>query len=297
MKNCLKLSGIIAFLLLSTLSEASQNIISSVIISNAKDKNAYELNIDSSSISKYKTHIDKTGNVYFDIKNASLEKNTGTIYTDVTDIDNVTVKQINKNKVRIYVEGKNAKNTQIVFLNSGNKNKIMPEESFIQNIKEIPSGMFLILLIALCFFKITLNLFNRKKLTAKSDDKILSHIAHIELSKAHEQYKENLKNRYNTTLKPNFNPYNTDAIKNSVSKKQRTIQNSYIDKNISKNEYSNSNVLTLDNFNKKTFKNEKSERFLNPYIQRPDNSLSQTTKRVNAKIVNSSVKTFENKAV
>jgi len=118
-KSSFKVFSLIAALALCLPALASQNIISSVIISNSKDKpNAYELNIDSTSASQYKTHIEEDGSVYFDIKNASLAQNAGTVYDDVTNIDNVTVRQMNKNNVRIYVKGKNAVNTEVVFLNS-----------------------------------------------------------------------------------------------------------------------------------------------------------------------------------
>ena len=102
---------------LSTL--ASENIISSVTISKAKDRlDAYELNIDSTQAVQYKSHIDSDGNVYFDLKNSSLAANLGTIYDDVSNIDNVTVKQLDNSHVRIYVNGANARNTELIFLNS-----------------------------------------------------------------------------------------------------------------------------------------------------------------------------------
>lgn len=98
---------------------AEENIISQVIISKSKDKNHnYELSIDSTQMVQYKSHIDSDGNVYFDLRNSILAQDMGTIYDDVIDIDNVTVKQIDKNHVRIYVNGKNAKNTDLVFINS-----------------------------------------------------------------------------------------------------------------------------------------------------------------------------------
>ena len=63
-------------------------------------------------------HIENNGSVYFDLKNSVITSSTGTIYDDVVDIDSVTVKQAEKNKVRIYVQGKNVSNTEIVFVNS-----------------------------------------------------------------------------------------------------------------------------------------------------------------------------------
>ena len=98
---------------------AKENIISSVVISKAKNKqNAYELNIDSSKVVDYKMEYDEDGSVYFDLKNSVLSDDAGTFYDDVTDIDNVAVRQLDRNKVRIYITGQNAKNTELVFVNS-----------------------------------------------------------------------------------------------------------------------------------------------------------------------------------
>lgn len=98
---------------------AEENVISSVVISKAKDNaNGYELNIDSTQAVQYKSHIDSDGNVYFDLKNSVLAADMGTIYDDVSNIDNVSVKQMNGNKVRIYVNGRNARNTDLIFVNS-----------------------------------------------------------------------------------------------------------------------------------------------------------------------------------
>ena len=98
---------------------AADNVISQVVISKSKNRpNAYELNIDSSQIVRYKSYIDGNNNVYFDLKNSTLAKGLGTVYDDVSNIDNVTVRQLDKNKVRIYVNGKNARNTELVFVNS-----------------------------------------------------------------------------------------------------------------------------------------------------------------------------------
>lgn len=110
----------LALMLATTVSVlASENVISSVIISKSKiDPQGYELNIDSTQAVQYKSRIDSDGNVVFDLKNSTLAPNMGTIYDDVVDIDNVTVKQLDKNKVRIYVSGADARNTELVFVNS-----------------------------------------------------------------------------------------------------------------------------------------------------------------------------------
>ena len=98
---------------------AIENIISSVVISKAKDStSAYELSIDSTQQVQYKSYMDSDGNIYFDLKNSTLAPNMGTIYDDVSEIDNVVVKQMPKNKVRIYVNGKDAKKTELIFVNA-----------------------------------------------------------------------------------------------------------------------------------------------------------------------------------
>lgn len=112
----------IAFTLFFALTSAvfaSTNVISSVTIAKARHGlGGYELNIDSTQAVQYRSHIDSDGNVYFDLKNSTLADSLGTIYDDVANIDNVSVKQMDNNKVRIYVNGKDARDTELVFLNS-----------------------------------------------------------------------------------------------------------------------------------------------------------------------------------
>ncbi len=98
---------------------AAQNIISSVIISQSKERpDGYELSIDSTKSSAFKTYRENDESIYFDLKNAMLDQNAGTVYDDAQNVESVAVKQMDKNKVRIYVKGKYAKNTEIVFLNA-----------------------------------------------------------------------------------------------------------------------------------------------------------------------------------
>ena len=98
---------------------ASSNVISSVTISKAKHGlGGYELNVDSTQAVQYRSHIDSDGNVYFDLKNSTLAAGLGTIYDDVSDIDNVSIQQLSNNRVRIYVNGKDARDTELVFINS-----------------------------------------------------------------------------------------------------------------------------------------------------------------------------------
>lgn len=98
---------------------ADENFISNVVISNSREiPNSYELNIDSTLTVPYKVVQESDNSIYFDLKNSVLSENVSTYYDDVANIDNVVVKQMDKSKVRIYVEGKNAKNTELIFVNS-----------------------------------------------------------------------------------------------------------------------------------------------------------------------------------
>ncbi|MBR2069071.1 MAG: hypothetical protein IJ877_04830 [Candidatus Gastranaerophilales bacterium] len=109
---------ILLVLFLSLPSFASQNIINSVLISKSKeDPTKYELSIDSTEAVQYKLHKDEQG-VWFELKNSTLAQNAGTIYDDVSDIDSVSVKATDKNRVNIYLQGKNVENTELVFINS-----------------------------------------------------------------------------------------------------------------------------------------------------------------------------------
>ena len=115
-KFCFVFIGLLIFSL-SALAE--DNVISSVVISKAKDKpDTFELSIDSTMPVDFKENKEDSSMVYFDLKNSILAENAGVIYDDVVNIDNVVVKQIDKSKVRIYVKGVNVKNTELIFINS-----------------------------------------------------------------------------------------------------------------------------------------------------------------------------------
>ena len=99
MKKCSLWILLVLFLSLPCL--ASQNVINSVIISKSKeDPSKYELSIDSTEAVQYKMHNDEQG-VWFELKNSTLAQNAGTIYDDVYDIDSVSFKATDKNRVNI----------------------------------------------------------------------------------------------------------------------------------------------------------------------------------------------------
>ena len=116
MKKCSLWILLVLFLGLPVLAE--QNVVNSVLISKSKeDPSKYELSIDSTKVVQYKMHKDEQG-VWFELKNSTLAKNAGTIYDDVSDIDSVSVKATDNNKVNIYLQGKNIENTELLFINS-----------------------------------------------------------------------------------------------------------------------------------------------------------------------------------
>ena len=126
---CLVGAGLLFF---SLSAMADDSIISSVVISKAKDKqNSYELSIDSTKPVDFKANTEDDSMIWFDLKNSVLAEDAGTVYDDVVDIDNVVVKQIDKNKVRIYVKGNNVKNTDLVFINSLFDTKEQPKKIII----------------------------------------------------------------------------------------------------------------------------------------------------------------------
>ncbi len=130
MRMCFSKAKFLLLTILITVTSvfAQENIISSVTISKANDNiNAYELNIDSTEAADYKMSKEDDTSVYFDLKNAVLAEDSATYDNDVTNIDSAVVKQISRNKVRIYLQGKNVKNTKIVFSNSLVENNQIPE--------------------------------------------------------------------------------------------------------------------------------------------------------------------------
>ncbi len=113
---------------------SKQNVISSVLITDAKDgSTGYELDIDSTGSSTYKTKIVSDNSIIFELKNSVLSKNPSTYYENVEGIDSVTVEQYARNKVRIFIEGKNAQDTELVFVNSIFEQSSESEKSVIIN--------------------------------------------------------------------------------------------------------------------------------------------------------------------
>lgn len=123
------LVAFLALFLVLPVFASDNNIIQAVTISKAKDSaDSYELSVDSTKQVPYKTVQDVDGSIYFELKNSNVANDIDTFYDDVKDIDNVIVKQTDRNRVRIYVKGKNAQNTELTFSNAileNNKEKIV----------------------------------------------------------------------------------------------------------------------------------------------------------------------------
>ncbi len=110
---------IFIFFITSLSAQAKQNVVSSVLLANAKgETQGYELDIDSSQAVNYKIKTVGENNIIFELKNSILDKNPQTFYNDVKGIESVIVKQYGRNKVRIFIQGQNVENTELVFINS-----------------------------------------------------------------------------------------------------------------------------------------------------------------------------------
>ncbi len=111
--------GILLFFMTTISAFAESNIVSSVMIANSgDDADSYELEIDSTQNASYKTKMLEDGGIIFELRNSILSKNPSTFYDDVEGIESVVVKQYGKNTVRIFIQGENAQNTQLVYVNS-----------------------------------------------------------------------------------------------------------------------------------------------------------------------------------
>ncbi len=90
----------------------TENVLNSVELSQ-KD-GAYELKLKTDAPIAFKKKIESDNSVYFDLKNISSPEKIETVYNDVADIDGVVIQQIDKNQIRIYVNGTDAASTKII---------------------------------------------------------------------------------------------------------------------------------------------------------------------------------------
>ncbi len=105
-----------ALLMICNCAFASENLITSVTISKPKELNgAYQLTIKADKPVEYKVKTESSDSVYFDLKNSIAMDSLETIYDNVSGIDALIVQQLEKDKVRIYVNGINTAKTQLKF--------------------------------------------------------------------------------------------------------------------------------------------------------------------------------------
>lgn len=76
---------------------------------------SYRITLDTNKISKYTKKVKSPDIVYFEIKNAISNAGVKTIYKDVKNVNSVVVQQISKDKVRIYLNAKDAKDSRLFF--------------------------------------------------------------------------------------------------------------------------------------------------------------------------------------
>ncbi len=77
--------------------------------------NSYRLTLDTNKISKYTKKVKSPDVIYFEIKNAMSKDGVKTIYKDVKNVNSVVVQQVSKDKLRIYLNAKNAQDTKLFF--------------------------------------------------------------------------------------------------------------------------------------------------------------------------------------
>ncbi len=128
-----------AFVMFASASFAA-NVISSVAITK-NNETSYNLKVNSSETIKYKKVLEDNNTVYFDLKNSVLSDKIDTFYDNSLKIESIVIKQIAKNKVRIYIEGLDSNGTVINFQNG--KDITKKELDSIDGFRELESGIIL----------------------------------------------------------------------------------------------------------------------------------------------------------
>ncbi len=89
---------------------AVENVIESVEIS--QHNTGYNLKIRTTEATQVKKRVENKNSAYFELKNVVPADDIDTIYNDVSDLDGVIIQQIDKSKIRIYVNGLGAAKTK-----------------------------------------------------------------------------------------------------------------------------------------------------------------------------------------
>lgn len=112
---------------LTTLSAvAKENILHTVEISQNGD--SYSLKLKADEMVHFKKRVETKNSAYFELRNVVPSEEIETVYNDVSSLDGVIIQQIDKSKIRIYVNGHMAAKTRISIETAGN---------VIKNTKEI----------------------------------------------------------------------------------------------------------------------------------------------------------------
>ncbi len=95
---------------LTTSTVFAENVIESVEIS--QHSTGYNLKIRTTEMAQIKKRVENKNSAYFELKNVVPADDIDTIYNDVSDLDGVIIQQIDKSKIRIYVNGLGAAKTR-----------------------------------------------------------------------------------------------------------------------------------------------------------------------------------------
>ncbi len=95
---------------LTTTAVFAENVIESVEIS--QHSTGYNLKIRTTEATQIKKRVENKNSAYFELRNVVPADDIDTIYNDVSDLDSVVIQQIDKSKIRIYVNGLGAAKTR-----------------------------------------------------------------------------------------------------------------------------------------------------------------------------------------
>lgn len=101
--------------------------------------NSYRLTLDTDRIPKYTKKVKSPDVIYFEIKNAISGDSVKTVYRDVKNVNSIIIQQISKDKVRIYLNAKNAKDTKLFFQA---QNVAIEGQESIQNIQYLLAPIY-----------------------------------------------------------------------------------------------------------------------------------------------------------
>lgn len=104
--------GFVMLMSLTSAGFAAENMLNAVEIS--QNEGVYELRLKTEAPVEFRKKIENKDSVYFELKNISADEKIDTIYNDVQGVDGVVIQQIDKSKLRIYVNAANAASTKLI---------------------------------------------------------------------------------------------------------------------------------------------------------------------------------------